>query len=97
MLRAMVWDFKDEEGYSQKSQYLVYKCLLGAEWTLISRMCKVSPTAPCLCFSVNITAQGSISTTGPLSALFAAVVQFSRSVMSNSLRPHVAEEVKEKL
>ena len=60
-------------------------------------MCKVSPTTPRLCFSVNITAQGSISITGLLSSFFAAVVQFSHSVMSNSLRPHVEEEVKEKL
>ena len=85
----MVWDFKDEEGYSQKSQCSVCKCLLGAEWTLIS--------TPRLSSSVSITAHGSISITGPSSAFFAAVVQFSHSVVSDSLRPCVEEEVKEKL
>ena len=85
----MVWDFKDEEGYSQKSQCSVCKCLLGAEWTLIS--------TPRLSSSVSITAHGSISITRPSSAFFAAVVQFSHSVVSDSLRPRVEEEVKEKL
>ena len=64
-------------------------CLLGAEWTLTS--------TPRLCSSVNITALGSISTTDPLSAFFAAVVQFSHSVVSDSLQTRVEEEVKEKL
>ena len=43
----MVWDFIEEEDDSQKSKCLVAKCLLGSEWTLISRSCWVSP--PHLC------------------------------------------------
>ena len=41
MLRVMVWDFIGEEEDSQTSKCLVNKCLLGSEWTLISRSCRV--------------------------------------------------------
>ena len=43
MLRVMIWDFIEEEEDSQTSKCLVNKCLLGSEWTLISRSCRVSP------------------------------------------------------
>ena len=46
-----------------------------------------------LCSSVDTSARGSISAAGPLSAFFAAGVQFRRSVVSDSLQPRV-EEVK---
>ena len=38
-----------------------------------------------LCSSVDTSARGSISAAGPLSAFFAAGVQFRRSVVSDSL------------
>ena len=77
----MVWDFKDDEGYSQKSQ-----CLVCRVWDVVFARCRVdSDLHTSLCSSVNITAHGSISTTGPLSAFFAAVAQFCRSVVSDSL------------
>lgn len=44
MLRVMVWDFIGEEEDPQTSKSLVNKCLLGSEWTLISRSCRVSPS-----------------------------------------------------
>ena len=70
----MVWDFKDDEGYSQKSQCLV------------CRVCWVdSDLHTSLCSSVDTSARGSISAAGPLSAFFAAGVQFRRSVVSDSL------------
>ena len=80
----MVGDFKDEEGYSQKSQCLV----------AVFAGCRVgSDLHTSLCSSVNTSARGSISAAGPLSAFFAAGVQFRRSVVSDSLQPRV-EEVK---
>ena len=89
----MVWDFKDDEGYSQKSQ-----CLVCRVWYVVFSGCRVdSDLHTSLCSSVNTSARGSISTTGPLSAFFAAVVQFSHSVVSDSLQTRVEEEVKEKL
>ena len=72
----MVGDFKDEEGYSQKSQCLV----------AVFAGCRVgSDLHTSLCSSVNTSARGSISAAGPLSAFFAAGVQFRRSVVSDSL------------
>ena len=72
----MVWDFKDEEGYSQKSQCLV----------AVFAGCRVgSDLHTSLCSSVDTSARGSISAAGPLSAFFAAGVQFRRSVVSDSL------------
>ena len=91
----MVGDFKDEEGYSQKSQ-----CLVCRVWCVVCgcRVCWVgSDLHTSLCSSVNTSARGSISAAGPLSAFFAAGVQFRRSVVSDSLQPRVEEEVKEKL
>ena len=80
----MVWDFNDEEGYSQKSQCVV----------AVFAGCRVgSDLHTSLCSSVNTSARGSISAAGPLSAFFAAGVQFRRSVVSDSLQPRV-EEVK---
>ena len=72
----MVGDFKDEEGYSQKSQCVV----------AVFAGCRVgSDLHTSLCSSVNTSARGSISAAGPLSAFFAAGVQFRRSVVSDSL------------
>ena len=72
----MVWDFNDEEGYSQKSQCVV----------AVFAGCRVgSDLHTSLCSSVNTSARGSISAAGPLSAFFAAGVQFRRSVVSDSL------------
>ena len=72
----MVWDFNDEEGYSQKSQCLV----------AVFAGCRVgSDLHTSLCSSVDTSARGSISAAGPLSAFFAAGVQFRRSVVSVSL------------
>ena len=72
----MVWDFRDEEGYSQKSQCLV----------AVFAGCRVgSDLHTSLCSSVDTSARGSISAAGPLSAFFAAGVQFRRSVVSDSL------------
>ena len=72
----MVGDFKDEEGYSQKSQCLV----------AVFAGCRVgSDLHTSLCSSVDTSARGSISAAGPLSAFFAAGVQFRRSVVSDSL------------
>ena len=72
----MVWDFRDEEGYSQKSQCLV----------AVFAGCRVgSDLHTSLCSSVDTSARGSISAAGPLSAFFAAGVQFRRSVVSVSL------------
>ena len=72
----MVWDFNDEEGYSQKSQCLV----------AVFAGCRVgSDLHTSLCSSVDTSARGSISAAGPLSAFFAAGVQFRRSVVSDSL------------
>ena len=80
----MVWDFNDEEGYSQKSQCVV----------AVFAGCRVgSDLHTSLCSSVVTSARGSISAAGPLSAFFAAGVQFRRSVVSDSLQPRV-EEVK---
>ena len=80
----MVGDFKDEEGYSQKSQCVV----------AVFAGCRVgSDLHTSLCSSVVTSARGSISAAGPLSAFFAAGVQFRRSVVSDSLQPRV-EEVK---
>ena len=72
----MVWDFNDEEGYSQKSQCVV----------AVFAGCRVgSDLHTSLCSSVVTSARGSISAAGPLSAFFAAGVQFRRSVVSDSL------------
>ena len=72
----MVWDFNDEEGYSQKSQCVV----------AVFAGCRVgSDLHTSLCSSVDTSARGSISAAGPLSAFFAAGVQFRRSVVSDSL------------
>ena len=72
----MVGDFKDEEGYSQKSQCVV----------AVFAGCRVgSDLHTSLCSSVDTSARGSISAAGPLSAFFAAGVQFRRSVVSVSL------------
>ena len=72
----MVGDFRDEEGYSQKSQCVV----------AVFAGCRVgSDLHTSLCSSVNTSARGSISAAGPLSAFFAAGVQFRRSVVSDSL------------
>ena len=72
----MVWDFNDEEGYSQKSQCVV----------AVFAGCRVgSDLHTSLCSSVDTSARGSISAAGPLSAFFAAGVQFRRSVVSVSL------------
>ena len=72
----MVGDFNDEEGYSQKSQCLV----------AVFAGCRVgSDLHTSLCSSVDTSARGSISAAGPLSAFFAAGVQFRRSVVSVSL------------
>ena len=72
----MVGDFKDEEGYSQKSQCVV----------AVFAGCRVgSDLHTSLCSSVDTSARGSISAAGPLSAFFAAGVQFRRSVVSDSL------------
>ena len=86
----MVGDFKDEEGYSQKSP-----CLVCRVWCVVFGVsCLVAVFAGCrvgsdlhtsLCSSVNTSARGSISAAGPLSAFFAAGVQFRRSVVSDSL------------
>ena len=72
----MVGDFRDEEGYSQKSQCVV----------AVFAGCRVgSDLHTSLCSSVDTSARGSISAAGPLSAFFAAGVQFRRSVVSDSL------------
>ena len=72
----MVGDFNDEEGYSQTSQCLV----------AVFAGCRVgSDLHTSLCSSVVTSARGSISAAGPLSAFFAAGVQFRRSVVSDSL------------
>ena len=72
----MVWDFNDEEGYSQKSQCVV----------AVFAGCRVgSDLHTSLCSSVDTSARGSISAAGPLSAFFAAGVQFCCSVVSDSL------------
>ena len=67
-------------------------------WYVVFAGCRVdSDLHTPLCSSVNTSLHGSISATGPLSAFFAAVVQFSRSVVSDTLQPCDEEEVKEKL
>ena len=67
-------------------------------WYVVFAGCRVdSDLHTSLCSFVNITARSSISTTGPLSAFFAAVVQFRRSFLSDCLQPRDEEEVKEKL
>ena len=67
-------------------------------WYVVFAGCRVdSDLHTSLCSSVNTSDRGSISATGPLSAFFAAVVQFSHSVVSDSSQTRVVEEVKEKL
>ena len=81
----MVGDFNDEEGYSQKSQCLVCRVWLPCLVAVFAG-CRVgSDLHTSLCSSVDTSARGSISAAGPLSAFFAAGVQFRRSVVSDSL------------
>ena len=66
-------------------------------WYVVFAGCRVDSDLHTSLCSVNTSAHGSILTTGPLFAFFAAVVQFRRSVLSDSLQTGVEEEVKEKL
>ena len=60
--------------------------MLGAEWTLISTGCWVSPSTPRPC-SVDIVGHGSIIGTGPLSTFFAAAfVAFMGEILARKLK-----------